>query len=50
MTKRDRTAFEQYLHQCTDRQVLGVLEKERNAGRSDFTGLAANEAARRNLI
>jgi len=38
-----------YLRQCTDRQVLGVLEKERNACRFDYAALAEAEAIRRNL-
>jgi len=50
VTKRDKAEFEGFLRQCTDRQVLGVLEKERAADRKDYAGLAANEAARRSLI
>lgn len=50
MTKKDRAEFKGYLRQCTDNQVLGVLEKERNANRRDYAELAENEAERRNLI
>ena len=41
--------FLQYLRQCTDNQVLGVLEKERKAERWAFAALAQSEAARRGL-
>lgn len=47
MTDRERREFEQYLRQCTDRQVLGVLDKERAAGRKDYVDLAKAEALRR---
>jgi hypothetical protein len=50
MTTQDRKEFEGYLRQCTDRQVYGVLAKERRAGRADYADLARNELARRNLM
>lgn len=49
MTNQDKLEFKQYLRQCTDKQVLGVLEKERGAGREDYANLAEIEAARRGL-
>jgi hypothetical protein len=49
MTNQDRHEFEGYLRQCTDRQVYGVLEKERAAGRRAYANLARAELARRNL-
>lgn len=49
MKAKDREDFEGYLRNCTDRQVLGVLAKERAAGRDDYAALARAEAARRGL-
>ncbi len=49
MTKAERDDFKQYLLQCTDRQVRGVLEKETEAGREDYAELAKNELERRGL-
>lgn len=49
MNKQDREEFKQYLRQCTDRQVYGVLEKETDAGRDDYAELARNELERRGL-
>lgn len=49
-TRRDSDEFAGYLMQCTDAQVLGVLEKERAAGRRACIRLAELEAARRGLI
>ncbi len=42
--------FYAYLAQCTDAQVLGVLEKERAAGRDDYAALAETEALRRGIL
>lgn len=50
MTNRDREEFIAYLVNCTDRQVLGVLEKEQAANRQEYVALAREEAIRRNLI
>ncbi len=50
MTAKDKSEFIGYLRQCTDRQVLGVLEKEKAAGRRAYAALARNEALRRGLI
>jgi hypothetical protein len=49
MTKRDEAEFRQYLRQCTNAQVRGVYEKERNAGRADYAWLAQQEAAQRGI-
>lgn len=49
MTTRARKVFRQYLQACTDAQVLGVLEKERAAGRQEYAELAQQEAEHRNL-
>lgn len=50
MNQQDRDEFKQYLRGITDNQVIGVLEKERAAGRDDYVALAEAEAARRNLM
>jgi hypothetical protein len=50
MSKKDREEFRAYLRGCTDRQVYGVLEKERAAGRRAYANLAREELARRNLL
>ncbi len=49
MTTQDERDFNEYLRLCTDQQVLGVYEKERNAGRRGYAALARAEAKRRNL-
>lgn len=41
--------FRLYLRQCTDRQVYGVLDKERAAGREAYVQLALAELERRGL-
>lgn len=49
MTTTDRREFKAYLHNCTDAQVQGVLEKEKSAGRDDYAELAQDEMERRGL-
>lgn len=49
MTTKDRKEFKEYLRNCTDRQVYGVLEKEKSAGRQDYAELAEAELERRGL-
>lgn len=49
MTKSERADFRGYLRQCTDRQVQGVYDKERAAGREEETELAEAEAERRGI-
>ncbi|GBG14303.1 short-chain dehydrogenase [Novimethylophilus kurashikiensis] len=50
MTAKDRQEFKDYLKACTDRQVYGVLEKEKAANRQDYADLAQDELERRNLV
>ena len=49
MTSRDRREFQLYLRNCTDRQVQGVYDKEKEAGRSEYAELAQEEAANRGI-
>lgn len=49
ITAKDVSEFTAYLRQCTDRQVLGVLDKERAAGREVYIELATQEAQRRRI-
>lgn len=49
MTRQDKQEFRGYLQNCTDRQVYGVLQKEKDAGREDYADLARDELFRRNL-
>lgn len=49
LSASDIREFALYLIQCTDRQVLGVLDKERAAGREAYIELARQEAMRRGL-
>lgn len=49
MTAKDRREFEMYLAACTDRQVIGVYEKERDADRWDYARLVKAEMRARNL-
>ncbi len=41
--------FNGYLVKCTDKQVLGVLEKEIKAGRKAYAALAREEARKRDI-
>ena len=50
MTAKDTREFIAYLRACTDAQVIGVLDKERAAGREDYAALAKGEADRRNIM
>lgn len=49
MTEDDRSEFTAYLRGVTDNQVRGVYEKEKAAGRTDYTQLAKEELLRRGL-
>jgi hypothetical protein len=49
LSAKDEREFKGYLRQCTDRQVVGVWEKERDAGRTEYRLLAEIEAARRGV-
>lgn len=50
MTAAEIRDFMAYLKGCTDRQVLGVLDKETDAGREDYAELARAEADHRGLL
>lgn len=47
MTGKDEAEFRAYLRNCTDRQVQGVYDKEKAAGRMDYAAMAVEEAGRR---
>lgn len=47
MTKDEN--FRAYLRQCSDIQVLGVYDKEKQAGREEEMKLACAEAERRGI-
>lgn len=47
LTEDEREEFVQYLEQCSDAQVHGVIEKEQTAGRSEYVKLAKRELERR---
>jgi len=49
ISARDMEEFMDYLENCTDTQVLGVLEKEKAAKRKEYIVLAEKEAERRSL-
>jgi hypothetical protein len=50
MTAQDMREFRGYLKHCTNAQVQGVYEKERDAGRDDYAELAIAEAERRGIV
>jgi hypothetical protein len=50
ITASDIREFNAYLRNCTDAQVLGVYEKERQAGRDEYVALAQAEIIRRGLF
>ena len=49
MNKQEREEFKGYLNNCTDRQVQGVYDKEKAAGRQEEMELAEAEAERRGI-
>lgn len=49
MTKQDKEEFTAYLAACTDKQLEGVLEKEKGAGRMEYAGLVKDEMKRRGI-
>jgi hypothetical protein len=49
LSEKDKREFQLYLKQCTDRQVQGVYDKEKNANRKDYAELAVTEAAIRGI-
>ena len=50
LTADDIWRFATYLRCCTDKQVRGVYDKERKAGRNCYAALAEVEAQRRGLF
>jgi hypothetical protein len=46
---KDRQEFVVYLRNCTNRQIQGVYDKEKSAGRKDYAKLALQEAKRRGI-
>lgn len=49
MNAKDMREFAEYLRYATDRQVQGVYDKEKDAGRDDYAELAVLEAERRGI-
>lgn len=49
MKAQDKIEFHEYFMGCTDRQILGVLEKETKAGRKGYRDIALREARKRDL-
>lgn len=49
MTQKDRDEFIAYLRNCTDRQVIGVYQKEKDAKRISYIRLAKAEMERRGI-
>ena len=49
MKAQDIREFTDYLHACTNNQVIGVYNKEKKAGRKKYTELAVLEAQRRGI-
>jgi hypothetical protein len=49
MEKQDREEFRAYCRGVSDKQVIGVWEKETSAGRRAYAAIAAAEAERRGL-
>lgn len=50
ITASDIREFIAYLRNCTDKQVRGVYDKEKQAGRDEYVALAEAEADRRGLF
>jgi len=50
VTKQDKKEFQGYLEACTDRQVWGVYEHEKENRRRVYTEMARLELARRGLL
>lgn len=49
LSARDIREFAAYLRGCTDRQVRGFWEKEKEAGRDGYAALAETEAVKRGI-
>ena len=50
LSARDIREFRGFLRQATDRQVQGIYDKEKSAGRDDYAELAIAEAERRGIV
>lgn len=50
VTSKDIREFRGYLRNATDRQVQGIYEKEKSAGRDEYAELAVAEAERRGIM
>jgi hypothetical protein len=50
LSARDIREFRGFLRQATDRQVQGIYDKEKGAGRDDYAELAVAEAERRGIF
>ena len=50
LSARDIREFRGFLRQATDRQVQGIYEKEKRAGRDDYAELAIAEAETRGIV
>lgn len=50
LSARDIREFRGFLRQATDRQVQGIYDKEKRAGRDDYAELAVAEAERRGIF
>lgn len=49
LTARDIREFNAYLANCTPRQVQGVYDKEKEAGRDAYVALVEAEAQKRGI-
>jgi hypothetical protein len=49
-TARDLREFRGFLRNATDRQVQGIYDKEKSAGRDDYAELAVAEAESRGIV
>ena len=50
LSARDVREFRGFLRNATDRQVQGIYDKEKGAGRDDYAELAVAEAERRGIV
>ena len=50
LSAQDIREFRGFLRQATDRQVQGIYDKEKRAGRDDYAELAVAEAERRDIV
>jgi len=50
LSARDIREFRGFLYNATDRQVQGIYDKEKRAGRDDYAELAVAEAEARGIV